>query len=171
VIVLRVVMFAGVLVGLCFGPSGAALAAGGVKADRIVIEKAERRLILLKGDKPLKTYPVALGAAPKGHKRFEGDQRTPEGVYSIDFRNARSGFHRALRISYPSEADRVRALEVGGDAGGQIMIHGLKNGQGWLGRKHLGSGDWTDGCIAVTNEEIDEIWSLVDLGTPVEIRP
>lgn len=154
----------------------ASLAAGlnahgdGGKADRVLIDKSERQLILLRGERPLKTYQVALGSAPKGHKRFEGDQRTPEGVYAIDFRNADSGFHRALRISYPNEADRVRALEAGVDPGGQIMIHGLKNGQGWLGRRHLG-GDWTDGCIAVTNEEIEEIWSLVDLGTPVEIRP
>jgi murein L,D-transpeptidase YafK len=169
--VVRVVGFAVVFAALSVSYAATALAAGGVKADRILIEKSERRLILLKGDQPLRTYPVALGAAPKGAKRFEGDQRTPEGVYAIDFRNERSGFHRALRISYPSEADRVRALEVGGEAGGQIMIHGLKNGQGSLGRRHLGSGDWTDGCIAVTNEEIDEIWSLVDLGTPVEIRP
>jgi murein L,D-transpeptidase YafK len=147
------------------------LAASGSKADRVVIEKNQRLLILLRGDTPLRTYRVALGAAPKGAKRFEGDQRTPEGVYRIDYRNHRSNFHRALRISYPSEADRVRALEMGENPGGQIMIHGLKNGQGWMGSRHLGSGDWTDGCIAVTNEEMDEIWSLVDLGTTVEIRP
>lgn len=138
--------------------------------DRIVIDKSERQLVLLRGDQPVRTYAVALGRAPKGHKRFEGDQRTPEGVYTIDQRNARSQFHRALRISYPNEADRVRALEAGLNPGGQIMIHGLKNGQGWLGQRHLGD-DWTDGCIAVTNAEIEEIWSLVDLGTPVEIKP
>lgn len=149
--------------------SQGALGDGG-KADRVLIDKGKRQLVLLRGSQPVKTYQVALGSAPKGPKRFEGDQRTPEGVYAIDFRNADSGFHRALRISYPNEADRVRALEAGVDPGGQIMIHGLKNGQGWLGRRHLG-GDWTDGCIAVTNEEIEEIWSLVELGTPVEIRP
>lgn len=148
----------------------AAAAADGGKADRIVIDKSERILTLLRGEQPVRRYAVALGAAPKGAKRFEGDQRTPEGVYSIDYRNADSGFHLALRISYPNEADRVRALEAGLDPGGQIMIHGLKNGQGWLGERHLGD-DWTDGCIAVTNAEIEEIWSLVDLGTPVEIRP
>jgi murein L,D-transpeptidase YafK len=152
--------------------AGLALPAGaeGSKADRIVIDKSERVLTLMRGDQPMKRYPVALGAAPKGAKRFEGDQRTPEGVYRIDYRNASSNFHLALRISYPNEADRVRALEAGLDPGGQIMIHGLRNGQGWLGERHLG-GDWTDGCIAVTNAEIEEIWSLVDLGTPVEIRP
>jgi murein L,D-transpeptidase YafK len=141
-----------------------------LRVDRIIITKAERTLSLLHNGQPVRTYRVALGSAPKGPKRFEGDQRTPEGVYTVDFRNANSGFYRALRISYPNEADRVRALEVGMNPGGQIMIHGLKNGQGWLGERHLAD-DWTDGCIAVTNAEIDEIWSLVDLGTPVEIRP
>ncbi len=140
------------------------------RVDRVVIDKSDRRLTLLRGDEPVKSYPVALGGAPKGAKIFEGDQRTPEGTYTIDFRNADSAFHRALRISYPSEADRMRALEAGLDPGGQIMIHGLKNGQGWLGERHLAD-DWTDGCIAVTNGQIEEIWSLVDLGTPVEIRP
>lgn len=146
-----------------------ALGDGG-KADRIVIDKSDRALTLLRGNEPLRVYTVALGGAPKGAKRFEGDGRTPEGVYRIDYRNANSNFHLALRISYPNEADRVRALDAGLDPGGQIMIHGLKNGQGWLGERHRG-GDWTDGCIAVTNAEIEEIWSLVDLGTPVEIKP
>jgi murein L,D-transpeptidase YafK len=168
-LVLRVVLIAGLMGWLLGTPP--AWAASGPKADRIVIEKSQRLLILQRGDKAIRTYPVALGAAPKGAKQFEGDQRTPEGVYKIDFRNDRSNFHRALRISYPSEADRVRALDTGANPGGQIMIHGLKNGQGWMGARHLGSGDWTDGCIAVTNEQIEEIWSLVDLGTPVEIRP
>lgn len=140
------------------------------RIDRVLIDKSERQLVLLAGETPLRTYPVALGAAPKGAKRFEGDQRTPEGTYTIDFRNSDSAFHLALRISYPNEADRVRALEAGLDPGGQIMIHGLKNGQGWLAERHLAD-DWTDGCIAVTNAEIEEIWSLVELGTPVEIRP
>ncbi|MEQ8858370.1 MAG: L,D-transpeptidase family protein [Pseudomonadales bacterium] len=138
--------------------------------ERVIIDKSSRTLTLVNGDRAMKTYRVALGAAPKGPKRFEGDERTPEGVYTIDYRNDSSAFHLALRISYPNEADRMRALEAGLDPGGQIMIHGLKNGQGWLGERHLGD-DWTDGCIAVTNAEIEEIWSLVDLGTPVEIRP
>jgi murein L,D-transpeptidase YafK len=157
-----------VAVALCCGVAPAL--ADGVKVDRVIIEKGERRLTLLRGQEAYRTYSVALGAAPKGPKRFEGDQRTPEGVYAIDFRNANSTYHLALRISYPNEFDRMRALEAGLDPGGQIMIHGLRNGQGWLGQRHLGD-DWTDGCIAVTNAEIEEIWSLVDLGTPVEIRP
>ena len=157
-------------VAVCLPWSAAARAQEGIKADRIIIDKSERLLTLLRGDEALGRYTVALGAAPKGPKQFEGDQRTPEGVYRIDYRNADSSFHLALRISYPNEADRVRALDAGLDPGGQIMIHGLKNGQGWLGERHLGD-DWTDGCISVTNSEIEEIWSLVDLGTPVEIRP
>jgi|TARA_Y100001933_G_scaffold262327_1_gene319530 murein L,D-transpeptidase YafK len=148
----------------------AAAYGGDPRVERVLIDKSERKLVLLNGEQPLRTYSVALGAAPKGAKQFEGDQRTPEGVYTIDYRNAASAFHLALRISYPNEADRVRALESGMDPGGQIMIHGLKNGQGWLGERHLAD-DWTDGCIAVTNAEIEEIWSLVELGTPVEIRP
>lgn len=157
-----------VAVTLCCGAAPGL--ADGVKVDRVIIEKGERRLTLLRGQEAYRTYSVALGSAPKGPKRFEGDQRTPEGVYAIDFRNANSTYHLALRISYPNEFDRMRALEAGLDPGGQIMIHGLRNGQGWLGQRHLGD-DWTDGCIAVTNAEIEEIWSLVDLGTPVEIRP
>lgn len=157
------------LVAACLGSSMAAYGEGS-RVDRIVIDKSKRQLTLLNGDRPFRTYSVALGGAPKGHKQFEGDERTPEGVYTIDFRNHHSNFHLALRISYPNEADRMRAMEAGLNPGGQIMIHGLKNGQGWLGERHLGD-DWTDGCIAVTNSQIEEIWSLVDLGTPVEIRP
>jgi murein L,D-transpeptidase YafK len=158
------------LIGAATLLSSVSAAAEPVRADRVIIEKSSRTLMLLRDGEPVRTYRVALGSAPKGHKRFEGDQRTPEGEYKIDFRNANSGFYRALRISYPNEADRMRALEAGLEPGGQIMIHGLKNGQAWLGARHLAD-DWTDGCIAVTNAEIDEIWSLVDLGTPVEIRP
>jgi murein L,D-transpeptidase YafK len=142
----------------------------GLRADRMIIEKSSRTLMLLHNGEPVRTYRVALGSAPKGHKRSRATSARRKGVVQVDFRNANSGFYRALRISYPNEADRVRALEAGLEPGGQIMIHGLKNGQGWLGARHLAD-DWTDGCIAVTNAEIDEIWSLVDLGTPVEIRP
>jgi murein L,D-transpeptidase YafK len=142
----------------------------GDHVDRIVIEKALRKLTLVKGDRPVRSYRVALGAQPTGHKRREGDERTPEGIYSIDARNPRSDFFLSLRISYPNETDVARARAAGEDPGGQIMIHGLRNGFGWLGDRHQRS-DWTDGCVAVTNSEMLEIWRLVDLGTPVEIRP
>jgi murein L,D-transpeptidase YafK len=142
----------------------------GTAADRILIEKAKRALTLFEKNEPLKTYQVALGREPVGAKRREGDGRTPEGTYVIAGRKSDSAFHRALRISYPSEADLARARAAGEPPGGDIMIHGLKNGLGWLGRLHTSS-DWTEGCIAVTNEEIEEIWDAVPDGTPVEIVP
>ena len=140
------------------------------RADTVLIEKAARRVTLLRGDKAIKTYPLSLGSNPIGHKQQEGDRRTPEGSYAIDFKNARSRFHLALRVSYPNMQDRERASRAGVPPGGDIMIHGLPNGLGWLGGAHR-SLDWTDGCAAVTNREIEEIWSLVDVGTRVEIRP
>ncbi len=138
--------------------------------DRIVIDKSSRTLKLLSGDETYRTYFVALGGEPQGHKLREGDQRTPEGVYSIIARQPRSSFHKGLLISYPNEDDLARAQALGVDPGGQIMIHGLRNGLEWVGERHRRQ-DWTEGCIAVTNNEIEEIWQLVDIGTPVEILP
>ena len=138
--------------------------------DRVVIEKSTRTLKLLAGSEVYRTYFVALGGEPNGHKVFEGDQRTPEGVYSIVARQPRSQFHKGLLISYPNADDLARAAALGVDPGGQIMIHGLRNGFEWMGERHRRR-DWTEGCIAVTNTEIEEIWQLVDIGTPVEIRP
>jgi len=144
--------------------------AKGAVADRVLVEKAERRLTLFNGEAVLKTYRVALGREPVGPKQREGDGRTPEGSYVIAGRKADSAFHRALRISYPNQGDLARARAAGQPPGGDIMIHGLKNGLGWLGRLHTTS-DWTEGCVAVTNEEIEEIWEAVPDGTAVEIRP
>jgi murein L,D-transpeptidase YafK len=140
------------------------------KADRVIVLKGQRRLLLLHGGETLKAYTVALGPAPQGHKSREGDGRTPEGTYRLDARNPRSRFHRALHISYPNESDRARAVAAGASPGGDIMIHGLPNGLGWIGKLHRFV-DWTDGCIAVTNREMEEIWRAVDDGTPIEIRP
>jgi murein L,D-transpeptidase YafK len=145
-------------------------APAGDRATAIVIEKSARRMTLLHNADVIGTYEVALGSAPVGHKQQEGDGRTPEGTYVIDFKNARSHFHLALRISYPGAEDRARALGRGLSPGGDIMIHGLPNGLGWLAGIHLWR-DWTDGCIAVTNRQMDEIWPLVDVGTKVEITP
>ncbi|GBD26223.1 hypothetical protein HRbin30_01553 [bacterium HR30] len=142
----------------------------GVKADKIVVLKSQRRLLLLRGDKTLKAYRVAIGRDPRGHKLREGDGRTPEGTYYIDWRNPKSKFHLSLHISYPNEADRARARAAGVSPGGNIMIHGLGRRVAWLGRLHWLVGR-THGCIAVTNREIEEIWRAVDDGTPVEIRP
>ena len=138
--------------------------------DAIVVEKAARRLVLRSKGSVVRTYRVALGAEPVGHKQREGDERTPEGTYLIDARNPDSAFHRSRRISYPNDGDRRRARAAGVDPGGLIMIHGIRNGLGWIGASHR-LFDWTDGCIAVTNAEMDEIWATVELGTPIEIRP
>ncbi|MGJ5820864.1 L,D-transpeptidase family protein [Paludibaculum fermentans] len=140
------------------------------QADRIVIHKARRELQLLQNGKVFKTYKVALGKQPVGPKIQQGDMRTPEGLYRVDGRYARSQFHRALHISYPNSTDRARAQRLGVQPGGDILIHGLPNGQGSVGNAHLQS-DWTWGCIAVTDEEIEEIWKLVPNGAVVEIQP
>lgn len=140
------------------------------KADYIVVDKSARKLSLLRGKKVLKTYYVSFGAVPTGHKVQEGDERTPEGRYKIDWRNPNSCCYRSLHISYPNEKDKARAKELGVSPGGNIMIHGLVNGQEWLGRWHL-FWNWTDGCIAVTNREMQEIWNAVPDGTSIEIRP
>lgn len=137
---------------------------------RVLIEKSERRLSLISKDKVLKSYRIALGGDPKGPKQREGDNKTPEGIYVIDSRNRDSAFHQSLHISYPNEKDRKRAKEIGVSPGGNIMIHGIKNGLSWVGDLHREI-DWTKGCIAVTDEEIEEIARLVPNGTTVEIRP
>ncbi len=140
------------------------------RADRIVVEKAARTLTLFRGDAALATYRVALGGNPVGPKERQGDRKTPEGDYTIDFKNAGSRYHLSLKVSYPDAADRARAAAAGVSPGGDIMIHGLPNGYGWVGDGHIAQ-DWTDGCVAVTNDEIEEIWSLVAVGTPIEIKP
>jgi len=139
-------------------------------ADRVLVEKSARRLTLLKNDRRLKTYCIALGRAPVGAKEYEGDQRTPEGIYSIDFHKPDSDYHLALHVSYPEQRDIDRATVEGLSAGSDIMIHGLPNGRGWLGRFHRRN-DWTAGCIAVTDFEIEEIYRAVPDGTPIELRP
>ncbi len=139
-------------------------------ADRVLVLKGERKLILMAGDRTLRTYTVSLGQVPVGHKQREGDSKTPEGIYTLDDRNPNSEYHRSLHISYPSPADRESARRRGVSPGGDIMIHGLPNGSGWIGEDHA-QYDWTEGCIAVTNEEIQEIWDMVADGTPIEIRP
>lgn len=143
--------------------------ANGEKADKIVVEKQRRRLYLLRNGQVLREYKIALGFNPNGPKRQEGDGKTPEGNYFISGRNPQSSFHLSLRISYPSPEDRRRAEAAGIKPGGDIMIHGQSNRFN-LGRLHT-LNDWTAGCIAVTNHEIEEIWKLVDNKTPIEIRP
>ncbi len=142
----------------------------GARADRIVVHKGERVLVLMAGDVTLKWYRISLGREPVGAKQREGDGRTPEGRYRIDYRNPASGYHLALHISYPDAKDRARARKAGVSPGGDIMIHGMRNGYGWIGQLHR-LVDWTNGCIAVTDTEMDEIWRAVANGTEIEIRP
>ena len=139
-------------------------------ADRILIGKKERRLTLFSKGKVLKSYQIALGGNPNGPKERQGDNKTPEGIYVIDSRNKNSRYHRSLHISYPNENDKKRAKDLGVSPGGDIMIHGIKNGMSWVGNLHTDV-DWTKGCIAVTDEEIEEIDKLAPNGTIVEIRP
>jgi murein L,D-transpeptidase YafK len=139
------------------------------KANRIVIVKSARTLTLMSGGQVLKSYKVALGGDPVGPKVKAGDKKTPEGEYVIDSKNAKSRFHLALHISYPNAADRERARKLGVNPGGEVEIHGLESKYAWVGSLHRQI-NWTAGCIAVTNPEIEEIYKLVPLGTPVEIR-
>ncbi len=138
--------------------------------DKILIEKKARRLTLIAKGESIKTYKIALGGNPVGPKERQGDGKTPEGTYVIDSRNSDSRFHLSLHISYPNERDRKRAKELGVSPGGNIMIHGIKNGFGWVGDAHTDV-DWTKGCIAVTDEEIEEMEKVAPNGTVVEIRP
>lgn len=140
------------------------------QADRLVIEKGRRTLTLYAGERRIAAFQVALGRDPVGPKQCRGDNRTPEGLYRVAGRKENSDFHRALRLSYPSDGDVERAREAGCDPGGDIMIHGLKPDWAQLGKWHLRD-DWTRGCIAVTNEEIERIWAMVPDGVEVEIRP
>ena len=139
-------------------------------ADKVLVEKKERRLTLFSKGEVIKTYKIALGGNPVGPKVMQGDNKTPEGVYTIDSRNSNSEYHLSLHISYPNEKDKMRAKELGVSPGGDIMIHGIKNGLAWVGASHA-KFDWTKGCIAVTDEEMQEIYRLVPNGTIVEIKP
>lgn len=140
------------------------------EADRVLIEKSKHTLTLLRDGQPIGIYRISIGRNPVGAKVRAGDHKTPEGAYVIDSRNPASGFHRALHISYPNTTDRERAAGVGVSPGGDIMIHGIKNRLGWLGRFQRWL-DWTDGCVAVTDAEMDQLWKLIPDGIPVEIRP
>jgi murein L,D-transpeptidase YafK len=140
------------------------------KADLVVVRKSARSLQLIRAGEVIKSYRIALGRDPAGTKRQEGDGRTPEGVYTLDWRNSNSNFYRAIHVSYPREGDDQHAERWGVSAGGLIMLHGLPNGvpADRIGHPYV---DWTDGCIALTNEEVDEIWAQVEDGTTIIIYP
>lgn len=138
--------------------------------NKVLVRKSERRLFLMDDDQVVRSYRISLGDNPEGHKLYEGDQRTPEGDYQLDWRNSNSDFYKSIHISYPNARDRELASAWGLDPGGSIMIHGLPNEAGDMAFAYSGL-DWTNGCIAVTNEEMDEIWQLVADGTPIRILP
>lgn len=140
------------------------------KADRVVVVKSSNTLSLYRGQKLIRSFPVVFGANPIGHKQQEGDERTPEGNYTLDFKKADSAFYKAIHISYPNAQDVEAARKRGVSPGGSVMIHGQKNRLGWASfiSQHF---NWTNGCIALTNEEMELVWQAVDAGTPIEVKP
>lgn len=155
---------------LCGAGLGQTAAKPAMHADRVLVVKRDHALQLLNHGKVVKAYKVALGGDPVGPKTRQGDHKTPEGVYVLDSRNSHSQFYKSIHISYPTERERAAAHKNGVPPGGDVFVHGLPRGFGYVGAAHRLT-DWTDGCIAVTNEEIDEIWAAVPDGTPIEIRP
>jgi murein L,D-transpeptidase YafK len=142
----------------------------GTVIDKIVVLKSERKMMVYHGDELLKTYRISLGGSPIGHKEYQGDMRTPEGIYTINDKNPNSNYYKNLGISYPNDADRAHARSLGLSPGGDIKIHGLPNGSVDFGKFHLVT-DWTHGCIAVTNEEMEELYNAVIIGAVIDIRP
>lgn len=158
--------FAFLMIALC----ASTMTAYASEVDLVRVDKSERRLELLSGDKVVRSYAIALGANPLGHKAREGDERTPEGRYVLDWRNPVSGYYRSIHISYPNADDVAAAKRAGVEPGGMIMIHGQPNGYGWWSWL-MQMFDWTNGCIAVTDEDMAEVWQMVANGTPIEINP
>ncbi len=140
------------------------------KIDLVIVHKSKTSLSLMSKGKEVRRYKIAMGDHPIGHKQQEGDQRTPEGRYILDYKKSDSAYYRAIHISYPNEEDRLRAEALGIDPGGQIMIHG-QNPSSSLTPEEIQQRNWTDGCIALKNDEIDELWKFVEIGTPIEIWP
>lgn len=141
------------------------------KADAVLVKKSEKALYLLKDGKPLKRYHVVFGPRAKGPKLMEGDERTPEGEYTLDFKNEKSRFYKSIRISYPNESDVARARKHNVDPGNNIMIHGTKNSWNAKTAAKAKNHNWTDGCIALSNSDMDELWAAIDIGTPIKILP
>jgi len=166
---MRIRVLTGLVVGLLTA-LGASQTTSPLQADRVVVLKKERTLQLLNQGKVIRTYKVALGGDPVGPKTRQGDHKTPEGVYVLNSRNSHSQFYKSIHISYPSTSDRAAARQNGVSPGGDVFVHGLPNGYRYVGGAHRLK-DWTDGCIAVTDQEMDEIWSAVADGTLIEIRP
>jgi murein L,D-transpeptidase YafK len=141
------------------------------KADAVLVKKSEKALYLLKDGKPLKRYHVVFGPRAKGPKLQEGDERTPEGNYLLDRKNPNSRFYKSIRISYPNAADIARAQKYNVDPGNNIMIHGTKNTWSEKTAAKASRYNWTDGCIALSNNDMEEVWEAIDVGTPISILP
>jgi murein L,D-transpeptidase YafK len=156
------------LVFFVFLHSGAAHSSD--KAELVVVVKNEGRLYLFRDGESFASFPVVFGSNPKGHKQQQGDGRTPEGEYILDYKNSNSSYYKSLHISYPNARDRENARKRGVNPGGDIVIHGQKNGWGRFSfiAQHF---NWTRGCVALSNNDMDAVWEAVDAGTPIEIRP
>lgn len=138
--------------------------------DYIVVKKSDRKLLAYSKQKLLKTYQISLGDSPIGHKKYEGDEKTPEGIYTVNTKNPNSGYHKNLGVSYPNAKDITKAKLLGKRPGGDIKIHGIRNHIGFIG-KFQRFFDWTNGCMALTNTEVDELYAAVKIGTKIDIRP
>ena len=160
------------LLGLWFaaGPVQASLVKAEMKADLVVVKKSQYSLILMKDGKPIRRYWIALGANPKGPKVRQGDRRTPEGRYLLDYKKEQSGYYKAFHISYPNLNDLTRARTLGVEPGNMVMIHGQPN-YASDDQRAVQNSNWTNGCIALLNHDMEELWELVEPGTPIEIRP
>ena len=151
-------------------PADSAIKTGLGTADYVLVEKSERKLHLLRNGEILRSFDIVLGLSPAGAKQMEGDFRTPEGLYHLEMKNPNSHYFLSIKISYPSEADRRKARQMGVEPGGQIMIHGHPNEPKYPLSYYRGR-DWTDGCIAVSNSDMVDIWLMTETDTPIEIRP
>ena len=140
------------------------------KADAVLVDKSDGRLYLMQQGQKYASFPVTFGWEPKGHKQQQGDERTPEGHYILGYKNARSAYYKSIHISYPNAQDRANARKLGVDPGGDIMIHGQANDWGWAAPV-VQLFNWTNGCIALKNQQMDKVWEAVDPGTPIEIKP
>lgn len=170
---MRILLSFAFVVSFAFWLAMSALAAepaAPLKADLVVVEKARHQLSLYRKNQLLESFHIALGGNPLGHKQQEGDQRTPEGRYSLDSKNAHSHYYKSIHISYPNLTDSARAKALGLNPGGAIMIHGQKQGWAWaeLATQRL---DWTLGCIALTNEDMDKVWQAINVPVAIEIKP
>jgi len=156
--------------GLILGLLPPSDAWAGQKADMVQVVKSKKRLYLIKDEQVYASFRVKFGADPKGHKVQQGDEKTPEGLYYLTYKNSNSAYYKSIHISYPNALDKENARKLGVDPGGDIMIHGQPNGYEWA-TFFIQMVNWTDGCVALTNSDMDEVWEAVEPGTPIEILP